>query len=484
MVRPERADRFRGHAPVCLGISRPNITPKDELVRTREFSLAADSREKQSCDCEGMTRSKPLDALRSAFLGAQIVMPVASVTGAQVAFDTTNLRVLLAACAGILGAALIGLLALFAPGVLQMSRSRQLLVGSLIGVGGSLALVAPTNEICGIGLFIGGLGAGVSLLGQPFDWNFIRGLIIGPSVGAFLASISWRNPGAFSLVTALLVFVSANTTQVHLESPAPSVNKRVRFTSPFLVFVASTMGFPAALFYLRNETLLQREPLPVAIAIAIGGLLGLWRGRKLAQLGRGRRSIRQGAWLIVVFGVVGSFLTRDTLPDLVGIPFAFLFSLGAARVLASAVTLYDPVEQAGGRKVMSFVVLGASLAVVPLATAGNESLLWQVREVKQSYPNTPSLESLDRGILSMPASFDVARDPRLGALGGPMRAAATFMTQQHLFLAIVFSAGIAAILAFIASFALPRQRSVRSLAKRREKVRVNSTSSFAAARDL
>jgi hypothetical protein len=413
-----------------------------------------------------------------------MVVPVASVTRAQVAFDTTNLQVLLAACAGILGSALVGLVALFTPGVLHVLRSRRLLVVSSIGVGGSLALIAPTNAIWGTGLFIGGLGAGVALIGQLFDWNFIRGLIIGPSVGALLASISWRNPGAFSLVTAFLVFVSANTTQVDLESRALALNKRVRFTSPFLVFVASAMPFPAALFYLRNETLLQREPLPVAIAIAIGGLLGVWRGRSLAKLGRGRRSIRQGAWLIVVFGVLGSFLTRDTLPDSFGIPFAFLFSFGAARVLASAVTLFEPVERAGGRRVMTFVVLGAALAVIPLATAGNESLLWQVREVKQSYPNSPSLESLDRGILSMPASFDVARDPRLGALSGPMRAAATFMTQQHLFLAIVFSAGIAAILAFMASFALPRQRSVRSLARHREKIRIASTSNFAAVKDL
>jgi hypothetical protein len=454
------------------------------LGRTAEISLAADSREQQSCDGWGMKRSKPLDAARSALLGAQMLVPVGGVTGAQVAFDTTNLQVLLAACAGILAAALIGLVALFAPGFLQGLRSRRLLVVSLIGAGGSLALFAPTNAIWGFGLFVGGLGAGVGLLGQPFDWNFIRGLIIGPSVGALLALISWRNPGAFSLATALLVFVSANTTQVEFESQALSPNKRVRLTSPFLVFVASTMSFPAALFYFRNETLLRREPLPFAIAIAVGGLLGLWRGRKLGQLGRGRRSIRQGAWLIVVFGVVGSFLTRDTLPDFVGIPFALLFSFGAARVLASAVTLYEPVERAGGRKVMSLVVLGSALAVIPLATAGNESLLWQVREVKQSYPNTSSLESLDRGILSMPASFDVARDPRIGALGGPMRASATFMTQQHLFLAIVFSAGIAAVLAFIASFALPRQRSVRSLAKRREKVRVGSTSNFASVKDL
>jgi hypothetical protein len=417
-----------------------------------------------------------------------MVMAVASVTGAQVAFDTTNLQVLLAACAGVLGAAVVGLFALFGAHLLHTLSFRRTLAAGFLAVGGVVTLSAPNIIVWGVGLFISGLGVGMGLLGKSFEWGFIRGLIIGPSLGAILGSISWRIPGGLAVVTAVVTFFASERQNELCEEAssgfARPTNTRQRILGAFLVFVASTMFFPAALFYFRNETLLQRSPLPFVMVLAIGGLLGLWRGRKLVEQGLARRSIRQGAWLVILFGVVGSTLTRNIVPDFISIPFALLFAFGTGRVLASAVALYEPFDRAGDRKLMSFVVLGAALAVVPLATAGNESLLWQVREVKQSYPNTPSLESLDRGILSLPVSFDVAQDPRLGALSGPMRAAATFMTEQHLYLTITFSAGIAAILAFLASLALPRQRSIKSLEKRRQKVRVDTNANFAVVKEL
>jgi hypothetical protein len=415
-------------------------------------------------------------------------MAVASVTGAQVAFDTTNLQTLLASTAGIVGAAVVGLVGLAAPAFLQTVSIRKVPLWVALGIGGLLALATPNIILWGLGLFIAGLFTGVAVAGQKFDWGFVSGFVIGPSVGVLLGSVSWRLPGAFALLSALLMLKWPQSAEVR-----PSMIKsaderrggrRIRLISSFLVLVASTMIFPAALFYFRNETLLDRDPLPLAIVIAIGGSLGVWRGRRLAQMGLARRSIRQGAWLVILFGVVGSFLTRDTLPDFVGIPFSFLFSLGAARVLASSLSLCESNERPGGGCSTSLVMLGSALAVIPAAIAGNESLFWQLRELKQSYPNTPSLESLDRGTLSLPASFDVARDLRLGSLSGPMRAAATFMTQQHLFLAIAFTAGIAALLAFGASLALPRQRSVRSLEIRLKPVRVDSTSGFAAVKDL
>jgi hypothetical protein len=407
-------------------------------------------------------------------IGAQIAISVASVTGAQIAMDTTNLQVLLAACATILGAAVLGTAQLLSPRNVETLLSKrnglQIFSTALLVMGGIVGVVASNVYLWGVGLFAVGLGVGLTLVRQPFRLQFVVGLLIGPSFGVLLATISWRAPAALAIINAGLIFRLDRGEA----TSAPPLTTRYRsrrligFSAP-IVFFASAVSFPAALFFFRNETLLGRIPLPIAIAIAGGALLGVWRGQVFQTRGIARRSIRQGAWLILLFGTVGTFLTRDILPDVLNVALSFFVGFGGARILASAALLYAPAEGETRRKTMSVVLAGSALAVVPLATAGNESLFWQMREVKQSYPNSASFATLNHGVLSMPAAFDASQDPRLGSLSGSMRSAAQFMTQQHLALTLQFASGIAALLCLLLSFGLPRQRSHKTFTKMRNK---------------
>ncbi len=436
-----------------------------------------------------MKRSTILGSLAAGVLGAQMLVPVASATDAQVAFDATNLSVLVAACGAILGVGLVGSLHRFAPSTLTSLTSRRAVAVGLLSVGAFVATLAPNIFFWGVGLFLSGFGTGLVVLSQPFNVNFIRGLIVGPSLGVVLGLISWRASGAFALLAAgaawTILSKDARPISPTAEGSATPtlLNGRIRRVSPALVVLGSAMFFPAALSYFRNETLLGRSPVPFAVVLAIGGLLGLWRGDKQARLGRARRSIRQGVWLIIVFGVIGSLLTRDLLPGVAGIVFSLFFSFGAGRLLSSAVTLQAIAERRGGGKVMSYVAIGSVLAVIPLAIAGSESLSVSLREAEQTYARTLSPETFDRGVQSLPAALAMSQDPRVGPLGAPMCSAAVFMAKQHLFHTVAFASGISAVLAFGLSLALPRQRSVRSLSKRRENLPVPIRSNIAQLQD-
>jgi hypothetical protein len=445
--------------------------------------------------------------LAALLLGAQLVVPAMAITKAQVSFNVANLPVLLAGCAAIIGASMTAAAHLVRVKIHREQTSLIAAIGGLLLVGGALQAGASTVWLWGAGSLLTGVGVGVAMLDRGFSWSTLRGLIVGPLVGVVLTSISWRAIGALALVNALLMLMvpashrqlsgsepkaepnaepsaelnsnsvdrsasvaptsSAVGPNAHAaQSSAPVANtadasaNRARWASGFIVLVSCAITFPAALFFVRNATILKESPLPIGLALAAGGLLGVWRGRILAARSLARRSIRQGAWLVLIFGVGGGQLLRDSFSGPIPIVLAFVVSFGGTRIVTSAVSVCASNTPRTTRRkaVLVPIFAGLLLGVIPLATAGHESLFWQVRELKQSYPTAASFKTLDRGILSLPASFDVAQDPRVGALSGPIRSAANFMTRQHVALALLFSSGIAALLSLLASFALPRQR--------------------------
>jgi hypothetical protein len=401
-------------------------------------------------------------------LGAQLVVPAMAITQAQVSFNVANLPAILAGCAAVIGASMATAAHLARAKVHREQTLMMTALAALLFVGGVLQAGAPTVWLWGVGSLLTGIGVGIAMFVREFSWSMLRGLIIGPFLGVGLSLISWRAVGALAIVNAALMLVVpiarrgfSGVTTTADTSAVPA--KRSPSVAALIVFVSGAITFPAALFFVRNATILKETPLPIGIALTVGGLLGLWRGRRLAERGLARRSIRQGAWLVLIFGVGGGQLLRSFLSGPVPIVLAFIVSFGGSRILASATLTFTSNSSGAGSSARRVPVLaplfaGLLVGVIPLATAGHESLLWQVREFKQSYPNAASLKKLDRGILSLPASFDVAQDPRVGALSGPIRSAAGFMTRQHLALTLLFSSGIAALLALIASFALPRQR--------------------------
>jgi hypothetical protein len=417
--------------------------------------------------------SLKISDLAALLLGAQLVVPAMAITKAQVSFNVANLPVLLAGCAAIIGASLTA-----AAHLVRVKNHRDqppvtAAIGGLLLVGGALQAGASTVWLWGAGSLLTGVGVGVAMLDRGFSWSTLRGLIVGPLVGVVLTSISWRAIGALALVNALLMLTVPASHGQLLGSEANAPANRVRWVAGFIVLVSCAITFPAALFFVRNATILKDSPLPIGLALAAGGLLGVWRGRLLAARSLARRSIRQGAWLVLIFGVGGGQLLRDSFSGPIPIVLAFIVSFGGTRIVTSAVSVCasNSPRTTRRKEVLVPMFAGLLLGVLPLATAGHESLFWQVRELKQSYPNAASFTTLDRGILSLPASFDVAQDPRVGALSGPIRSAANFMTKQHVALALLFSSGIAALLSLLASFALPRQRR----RPRRESVKQNNS---------
>jgi hypothetical protein len=419
------------------------------------------------------TRASRFSWAGSVLLGAQLVAPAMSVTKVQTSLESSNLPVLLSGCAAIIGAALVALARLIRPSgtgtgsgariattAPKSSRDARLVPTALLGLGGVLQAGAPTVWIWGLGTLFAGIGAGIWLLGRPADWPILRGLIVGPLIGVALTLVSWRAVALVALVSAVVVYFVSDRGQDPTPTPTSGALKRTRVAGGFVLLTSCAIVFPAALFFVRNATILKESPLPLGVMLAAGGWLGLWRGRVMAQRSLARRSIRQGVFIILLAGVGGALILRDSFTGPVPIVLAFIVAFGGSRIVASSFSVFSgTVGEPNQRlRAMSPVLLGLFLGVIPLATAGHESLFWQVNEVRQTYPNSRTLAELDRGILSLPASFEVANDPRVGELAGPIRSAATFMTKQHLALALLFSSGIGALLALAASLALPRQR--------------------------
>jgi hypothetical protein len=423
-------------------------------------------------------------------LGAQLVAPAMAITKVQTSLDSSNLPVLLSGCAAIIGAALVALVTLIRPSGTgtriaetesakeervkgkrvktpgKSSLDARLAPAVLLGFGALLQAGAPRVWIWGLGTLLVGIGAGIWLFNRTANWSILRGLIVGPLIGVALTQISWRAVALVAVFNATVVyFVSDLDAEIPASENAPHspevrALKRMRYAGGFVLLTSCAIVFPAALFFVRNATILKESTLPLGVMLAAGGWLGLWRGRVMAQRSLARRSIRQGVFIVLVAGVGGGLILRDSFNGPVPIVLAFIVAFGGSRIGASSFSVFSGTVSRPSQRIraLSPVLLGLSLGVIPLATAGHESLFWQVNEVRQTYPNSRTLAELDQGILSLPASFKVANDPRVGELAGPIRSAATFMTKQHLALVLLFSSGIAALLALAASFALPRQR--------------------------
>ncbi len=411
-------------------------------------------------------------------LGAQLVAPAMAVTKAQISFDTSNLPVLLSGCAAILGAALVAVIRLVRPSASsgEPTQQQRLVPPLLLGLGGLLQVGAPSVGIWGMGTLLVGIGTGTWLLSNRLNqanstyWAVLRGLVVGPVIGVFLVGISWRAVALIALLTAAATYVislsnSQTTGQAMDLFPSPArASNRSLVAGGLVLCTSCAIVFPPTLFLVRNATILKEQPQPIAVMLSVGGLLGLWRGRVMAERSLARRSIRQGAWWVLIVGVGGSVVLRNNFSGPIPIVLGFLVAFGGSRMLGSSFSVFagalaTPQSKPKPKlRAIAPVFLGLALGVIPLATAGHESLFWQVRELRQTYPASRTLEELHRGILSLPTSFDVANDPRTGSLTGPIRSAATFMSKQHLALVLLFSSGIAALLALLASLGLPRQQ--------------------------
>ncbi len=390
-------------------------------------------------------------------IGALMFMPLAVVTQVQRSFDATNLSAVATGCAVVLGA-LVGSFGSRwpqwpGPGRFAILKTKGISVCLLIG--GVIVGGAPSIAVLAAGLFIVGVGCGVFLGRSEFTATTIGGFVVGPLVGAIAATISWR-------VLSVPIVLAAVATVIPTErAPRPlrSTSPRVHFVTNAVLLVAGPMGIFGSLLVVRAAALLNDGNVLVpCIAFAAGGFLGTWRGNVAKYK---RRSIRQGAVLGLLSSLIGGFaLHSGLLPNGLAAVIVFVVAFGWARALSTTTRVFEPAGKSSAD--IRSLLGGFVLAVVGVCAIGHEGLIDLARETDVAYPSSSvKFAQLGPVISSLPKAFDYSSDPRLGAIGGPLRVSAETMTQQHQFLSLL-GAAISALLTYLISLALPRPRAKKS----------------------
>jgi hypothetical protein len=399
--------------------------------------------------------------LTSGLVSALTFMPLSVVTEVQRSFDSTNLPAIATGCAVVLGAFIGSFgsrwLQPVAPSGLAILKANGISICLLIG--GVIAGAAPSIALLATGLFIVGIGCGLFVGRSEFNVATIAGFAAGPFVGAIAATINWRVLAAPILLAAAATALRNETSPAAAKSTSP----RVHAVTNAVLFVAAPMGVFGSLLAIRAAALLDDGNVLVpSIAFTLGGLHGTWRGNVAKYK---RRSIRQGAVLGLLFAVIGGFVLHSALlPNSAAAAVVFVVSFGWTRALSTLTRVCGPVGRSSAD--IRSLLAGFSLAVLGVCAIGHEGLIDLARETDAAYSSSAvTFEQLTPVISSLPKAFDYSGDPRLGAIGGPLRVAAETMTQQHQYLSLL-GAAISALLTYLISFALPRPRSKKFQASR------------------
>ena len=414
------------------------------------------------------TRSARTTKVKSFALGVILFAPLALVTDIQRSLETTNLVALLLGCAPLFAATIASIPAHVLPIPTQVDPLTPIRgTATLLGVGAVMTAGAPSSALAAVGLALIGAGAGWLLRPTVETRPLLTGFVVGPMIGTVIAGVHWRIYVAAVIATAVLAVLAALLPGDDVPVQAVDDDRFDRRTSRFaraLVVVSAPIGVLGSTLILRASDLLVDSALATGVMFSIGGFLGVWRGSSISRRGLHRRSIRQGAWISMLASLVGGTLLHlGLVPQAVAGLIAFLVGFGWARVQASLVCMLSR----SSPNVISSVwvrhaMVGCSLGLVAVCTIGREGLIDLVRETAVAYAATDTeVRQLAPAIASLPEAFALADDPRLGRLGGPLRASAFTMAGQHQYLSLLGIA-VVSLLTLVLSLALPRSRSQRS----------------------